>query len=125
MTESPFQKLWYPTLDLKKSTEMLIYNVTAHVEPSIEKIWLEWMEQHHIPEMHATQKFTHTKIFKIITNQDTGGISYAVQYHCENKAKLEAYLNENADQLWQSVHAKFGDQILFFRTELQLIQEHS
>ena len=73
--ESSFQRLWCPILDLIKSTEMLIYNVTAHVEPSIEKIWLEWMEQHHIPEMHATQKFTHTKIFKIITDQDTGGIS--------------------------------------------------
>jgi hypothetical protein len=122
--ESSFQRLWYPIQDLIKSIEMLIYNVTAHVEPSVEKIWLEWMEQHHIPEMHATQKFTNTKIFKIITDQDTGGISYAVQYYCENKAKLEAYFSKNADQLRQSVHAKFGNQILFFRTELQLIHEY-
>ena len=104
---------------------MLIYNVTAHVEPSVEKIWLDWMEQHHIPEMHATQKFTHTKIFKVITDQDTGGISYAVQHHCENRAKLEAYLSQDAELLRQKVNAKFGDQVLFFRTELQLIQEHS
>jgi hypothetical protein len=123
--ESSFQRLWCPTLDLIKSTEMLIYNVTAHVEPSVEKIWLDWMEQYHIPEMHATQKFTHTKIFKVITDQDTGGISYAVQYHCENRAKLEAYLSQDAELLRQKVNAKFGDQVLFFRTELQLIQEHS
>jgi hypothetical protein len=123
--ESSFQRLWCPILDLIKSTEMLIYNVTAHVEPSVEKIWLDWMEQYHIPEMHATQKFTHTKIFKVITDQDTGGISYAVQYHCENRAKLEAYLSQDAELLRQKVNAKFGDQVLFFRTELQLIQEHS
>jgi hypothetical protein len=104
---------------------MLIYNVTAHVEPSVEKIWLDWMEQYHIPEMHATQKFTHTKIFKVITDQYTGGISYAVQHHCENRAKLEAYLSQDAELLRQKVNAKFGDQVLFFRTELQLIQEHS
>ena len=104
---------------------MLIYNVTAHVEPSVEKIWLDWMEQYHIPEMHATQKFTNTKIFKVITDQDTGGISYAVQYHCENRAKLEAYLSQDAELLRQKVNAKIGDQVLFFRTELQLIQEHS
>ena len=125
MMESSFQRLWCPILDLIKSTEMLIYNVTAHVEPSVEKIWLDWMEQYHIPEMHATQKFTHTKIFKVITDQDTGGISYAVQYHCENRAKLEAYLSQDAELLRQKVNAKFGDQVLFFRTELQLIQEHS
>lgn len=104
---------------------MLIYNVTAHVEPSVEKIWLDWMEQHHIPEMHATQKFTHTKIYKVLTDQDTGGISYAVQYHCKNRAKLKAYLSEDAELLRQKVNVKFGDQVLFFRTELQLIQEHS
>ena len=44
---------------------MLIYNVTAHVEHSIEQSWLEWMEQEHIPEMLATKKFIKTKIFKI------------------------------------------------------------
>ncbi|MEK9565618.1 MAG: DUF4286 family protein [Flavobacteriaceae bacterium] len=104
---------------------MLIYNVTAHVEPTIEKSWLDWMEQYHIPEMHATQKFTHTKIFKILTDQDTGGISYAVQYHCENRAKLDAYLSEDAAALRQKVQAKFGDKVLFFRTELQLIQAYS
>ncbi|NDG46386.1 MAG: DUF4286 family protein [Flavobacteriia bacterium] len=50
---------------------MFIYNVTAHVEPSVEKEWLEWMEQEHIPEMHKR---------------------------------------------------KFGDQILFFTTGLELIK---
>ena len=104
---------------------MLIYNVTAHVEPSIEQTWLDWMEEEHIPEMLATKKFTQTKIFKIITDQDTGGVSYAVQYYCENSKKYEAYLKENAPLLRQKVKAKFGDQILFFRTELQLIKEHS
>ena len=48
---------------------MLIYNVTVHVEPSIEEKWLNWMEQEHIPEMLGTNKFTKTKIFKIITNR--------------------------------------------------------
>ena len=78
---------------------MLIYNVTAHVEPSVEKIWLDWMEQYHIPEMHATQKFTHTKIFKVIADQDTGGISYAVQYHCISQEILKQYIENEAQLL--------------------------
>lgn len=104
---------------------MFIYNVTAHVEPSVENTWLKWMEQEHIPEMHATKKFTKTEVFKIISEQDAGGVSYAVQYHCENREQYEAYLKENALLLRQKVHVKFGDLVLFFRTELQLIKEYS
>ena len=104
---------------------MLIYNVTAHVEHSIKQTWLEWMEQEHIPEMLATKKFIKTKIFKIITDQDTGGVSYSAQYFCENREQYKGYLKENAPILRQKVQDKFGEQILFFRTELQLIYECS
>ena len=103
---------------------MLIYNVTVHVEPSIEEKWLNWMEQEHIPEMLGTNKFTKTKIFKIITDQDIGGISYAVQYYCYNREQYESYLKEDATSLRQKVKDKFGKKILFFRTELELIQEY-
>jgi hypothetical protein len=83
------------------------------------------MQQEHIPEMLATQKFIDTKIFKIISDQDSGGVSYAVQYHCENRQLFEAYLKENAPQLRNKAQTKFGDQILFFRTELEQIQKKS
>ena len=100
---------------------MLIYNVTAHVETSIEKAWLEWMKTEHLPEMQATNKFTQTKIYKIITADELGGVSYAVQYHCDNQEKYQAYLNEDAPRLRKKARDEFGDKVLFFRTELQLI----
>ena len=43
---------------------MLIYNVTAHVETSIEKAWLEWMKEFHIPEMQATKNLPKLKSLK-------------------------------------------------------------
>lgn len=104
---------------------MLIYNVTAHLEPSVEQKWLKWMKQEHIPEMLGTKKFTETKIFKIITDQDTDGISYAVQYYCDNRKQYESYLKEDAPSLGQKAKDKFGEKILFFRTELQLIYEYT
>ena len=104
---------------------MLIYNVTAHVEPSIEHKWLKWMKQEHIPDMLSTKKFTETKIFKIISDQDTGGISYAVQYYCNNRKQYESYQKEYALLLEQKVKDKFGEKILFFKTELELIKEYT
>ena len=108
-----------------KSINMLIYNVTSHVEPKIEKEWLLWMKQKHLSEMLATQKFSMAKIFKVISDKDHGGVSYAVQYHCENKNTLDEYLKNDAKDLQKKENEKFGKSILFFRTELQLIEEQS
>lgn len=101
---------------------MFIYNITAHVEPSVEKEWLEWMEHEHIPEMHKTQKISTTKIFEVLSDQDHGGKSYAVQYQMKNRLVYETYLREDASRLRAKVRDKFGDRILFFRTGLELIK---
>ena len=98
---------------------MVIYNVTAHIEPTIEQDWLAWMEEKHLPEMMATGKFTSAKVFKVITDQDTGGVSYAIQYHCENRDDYLSYLKENATALRKEGVDRYGDSVLYFRTELQ------
>ena len=102
---------------------MVIYNVTTHVESSIEKNWLKWMNEKHIPEMLATKKFKTAKIFKIINENDKGGVSYAAQYQCDNKICLEQYLNDFAPKLRHDAVKKFGDRILSFRTQLELIEQ--
>lgn len=100
---------------------MLIYNVTVHVEPGIENNWLEWMKKKHIPQMLATGKFTKAKLFKVISDQDQGGTSYATQYHCVSKKDYQDYLSQHAPQLRKEVKDRFADTILSFRTELEEI----
>ena len=79
----------------------------------------------HLSKMLATKKFIKAKIFKIISEEDQGGLSYAVQYYCESKNILDAYLENDAKLLQEEANKKFGSSILFFRTELQLIDEKS
>lgn len=100
---------------------MFIYNVTTHVEPSIEKQWLVWMNADHLPQMIQTGKFEKALIFKVITEEDMGGVSYATQYHCNSRTEFESYLKEDADRLRTHAIEKFGEQILSFRTELEYI----
>lgn len=104
---------------------MVIYNVTTHVEASVEEAWLKWMKGKHLPDMLATKKFIRSKIFKIINQEDLGGVSYAVQYHCKNKTLLDQYIQEHATLLRKEGEEKFGNRILYFRTELLLIEEQS
>ena len=51
---------------------MYIYNVTITLEPEIEAQWLDWMQQHHIPAMLATKKFSGALMTHIVTDQDLG-----------------------------------------------------
>tara|TARA_B100000767_G_scaffold240476_1_gene236283 strand:- start:4338 stop:4652 length:315 start_codon:yes stop_codon:yes gene_type:complete len=101
---------------------MFIYNVTTHVEQTIEKQWLEWMNLEHIPQIIKTGKFTKVLLFKVITEEDDlGGKSYAVQYICLNRNSYEKYLREDAPFFRKLAIEKFGQRILFFRTELEQI----
>ena len=100
---------------------MFIYNVTTHVEPTLEQDWLKWMKEDHLPKMIQTGHFQQAKLFKVITDQDHGGISYATQYHCNSLQDYENYLDQHADQLRQDAIDRFGKAILAFRTQLDEI----
>ena len=103
---------------------MYIYNVTLNIEDSIHSEWLKWMTAMHIPQMMATRKFTHAKMLRVMTEEETGGITYAVQYFTDSKATLEKYYAEDAPGLRQDGMNRFGGKFVAFRTELEVIAEY-
>ena len=100
---------------------MYIYNVTVHVELSVEQTWLDWMKNHHLPAMMETGQFTQARLFKVISDQDQGGVSYATQYHCASKKEYDTYIEQYAKTLRQDAIDRFGNSILAFRTQLEEI----
>ena len=58
---------------------MIIYNVTINIEESIHDDWLLWMTNTHIPEVMKS------KMSKVIVIEQLSGITYSIQYSCENK----------------------------------------
>jgi len=53
-----------------------------------------------------------------------GGMTYAIQYSCDSKETLQRYYEEDAPRLRDEGHRLFGDKMLAFRTELELVSEH-
>jgi len=102
---------------------MIIYNITCHVEREIETSFIDWMKNTHIKEVLATEKFIKAIFTKIIENENQTGSSYAVQYYCENKEILQKYFIENAPSLQRKGIEMFGQKMLIFRTELDIIEE--
>lgn len=102
---------------------MIIYNVTSNIPTALHEEWLDWMQHTHIPDVLATGKFTKARLVKVLTDEEPGS-TYAVQFHTDTKAALEKYYKEDAPRLRAETEKKFGDKILSFRTELQIICDH-
>ncbi|MGO1584537.1 DUF4286 family protein [Mesonia sp.] len=101
---------------------MYIYNVTINVLEEAHDDWLQWMKEEHIPQMLDTGKFIKALMTKVLVEEEMGGITYSVQYTTKDKATLEAYYEENANEL-RAASKRFKDKFVAFRTELEVVSE--
>lgn len=102
---------------------MIIYNVTINIDESVHDDWLSWMQKKHINDVLATGKFFKAQLVKVLVEEEMGGITYSVQYFANDKTNLESYYKEDAPRLREEGLRLFGDKMLAFRTELQVISE--
>ena len=102
---------------------MIIYNVTINIDDTVHDKWVSWMTEKHIPEVLATGKFVKANMVKVMIVEEMGGTTYSIQYYAENKEMLEKYYQEDAPKLREEGLKLFGDKMLAFRTELELLHE--
>lgn len=102
---------------------MIIYNVTINLQEEIHDQWLLWMNDVHMPEVMATGKFLSAKLVRVHIDQPMEGLTFAAQYVARDKATLEKYYTEDAPRLRQEGLKLWGDQALYFRTELEVLSE--
>jgi len=103
---------------------MILYNVTINIHESVHDQWMHWMQNKHIADVLATGKFSAARMVKVLVDEEMGGTTYSVQYTTDSKETLEKYYSEDAPRLREEGQQLFGDKMLAFRTELELISEH-
>lgn len=102
---------------------MILYNVTINIHESVHDRWMDWMQNKHINDVLATGKFSSARMVKVLVDEEMGGITYAIQYTTDSKETLQRYYDEDASRLREEGHRLFGDKMLAFRTELEMISE--
>ncbi|MGJ8591701.1 MAG: DUF4286 family protein [Aquaticitalea sp.] len=102
---------------------MIIYNVTSNIDSSIHDQWLIWIKEH-IPQVLSSGCFIEAKLTKVMVEDDQND-TYSIQYRAKTREDLERYYSKFADTLRQDVIKRFGDKVLSFRTELEVIDEYS
>jgi hypothetical protein len=102
---------------------MIIYNVTTNIHESVHDQWMIWMQHKHIPEVLATGKFTTARLVRVLIEEEMGG-TYSTQYTTDSKETLEKYYQEDAPRFREEGSKLFGEKMLAFRTELEVISEY-
>lgn len=100
---------------------MILYNVTVAIDKKVEKDWVKWMKDEHIPEVMETNQFEEFKFFKVMNTEDPQSSSYSVQYFAESMNNVQLYLSAFAPELQQKHQLKFPDKFAAFRTLLESV----
>ena len=103
---------------------MILYNVTINIHESVHDQWMQWMQEKHINDVLATGKFSSARMVKVLVEEEMGGTTYSIQYTTDSKETLQKYYDEDAPRLRDGGYRLFGEKMLAFRTELELISEH-
>ena len=101
---------------------MMIYNETFNIDDTIHQEWREWVQEY-IPEVLGTGLFSKLVFSKVLITEEMGGTTYSLQYYTRSEAALKAYQKHIYNQLQSEAVKRFGDKMLAFRTELELIDE--
>ncbi len=99
---------------------MYILNVTLHIEDRIHQEGMKWVKTRFIPQMMNTNKFAEVLLTRVMVREETGGSTYAIQFKATSKALLKAYYREDDAAIFREFK-KFGEQIVFFRTEMEVL----
>jgi hypothetical protein len=102
---------------------MIIYNVTINIDHSVYEKWLLWMQNKHISDVLATGLFNNARFVKVLVDGDTG-FTYSVQFFTDSHDKLNNYYKNHAPRLRHEGFELFGDKMIAFRTELEVLSEH-
>lgn len=102
---------------------MYIYNLTINVESSIQTEWLKWMKEEYIPKMLATEKFEKS-YFSRLLRADQEGVTYSVQFFSPSRETLKQYYIESHGKMMKELE-KFKEKIVFFGSEMEVIDQQS
>lgn len=100
---------------------MIVYNITIKIDPAIEEEWVLWQQQEHIPEIISTGMFTEYKMFRLLDQDESEGITYVCQYFAGSEDNYQCYVRDHAPTLRKKAIERWGDRFIAFRTVMRLV----
>jgi len=100
---------------------MILYNETVKIENAIHDEWLKWMRQVHIPKVMNTGQFQSHRVCRLMEQDQTDGITYAIQYFAEGMTEVFTYQSDFEKAHQKEHKEKFEGKFVAFRTLLKVL----
>ncbi len=100
----------------------MVVNTTFHVESSVEKAFVEWIQTTYLPEAKEKGRL-HSPLFMRILVPMEGGVGYAVQHQAASRASVEEWLESFQPGLLSDMSARWGRKVMFFSTIMEEVKE--
>lgn len=98
---------------------MILFNITTKIDLDVHDVWLNWMKEDQLPRMLGTGCFTDYKMFRILEDNTTDGITYAVQFFANTMGDYFDYTNKHATAFQKEMKDAFPDKYVTFQTVLK------
>jgi hypothetical protein len=101
---------------------MIVYNISMKVDPAIEKDWMQWQQQEHIPAIMASGQFSDYKFYKLLEEEKDESATYVVQFLAPSIENYQYYISNFAPRLREQAFDKWGNLFIAFRSVMQVIE---
>ena len=98
---------------------MIVYNITIKIDRAIEKEWLEWQFNEHIPEIMNTGMFLNYNFYRLLEQDDSEGLTFVLQYHAATIENYNTYISKFAPALREKANRRWKDGFIAFRTIME------
>jgi|SRR6516165_8230480 len=101
---------------------MIVYNISIKIPWEIEKEWQQWAKEIDIPWIMATDLFHDVKIYRLLDNDEAEGPTFIIQCFTLSLKSYKIFVENFAADHELRVLEKWGNQLVSFRTAMQLVQ---
>jgi hypothetical protein len=100
---------------------MIVFNNTIKIDPIIAEAWMQWLLQEHIPEIMALGLFTKWKMYRLLEQDDSEGMTFVLQYFALSLENYYTFIEEFAPSLQKRTFGKWGNRFVEFHTVMESV----
>lgn len=101
---------------------MLIYNTTYHIEESVVKNFLIWIQECYIPTVLKTKMLRNPKMFDVLSNREPDVYNYSLQWEVDDSKTLHEWYTKHGIELNKEMMNIFKDKVIGFPTLLEVVE---
>ncbi len=100
---------------------MILFNLTCHIEKSIDKSFRMWTKEYYLPKLMDSNFLDDALLLKLLTEIDDQTYTYSIQMKFKSMIYYEQFQIELEDILLNEIQQNFEGKIFTFTTLLESV----